>query len=80
MAIRFDGMIDSVEVKSWSGHSAIEPTAKRLVKNAEPCLHFPDDVRYGTDVLHVVTTINFVKPANGPTVVTIDRPWAKAAS
>jgi protein TonB len=78
MAIRYDGMIEGVEVQSWSGHNAVEPAAKRLARMAEPCGDFPDDVRSDTDVLHVATTLTFAKSASGPTVVSVDRPWKKA--
>jgi outer membrane biosynthesis protein TonB len=77
MAIRYDGMIEAVDVQSWSGHNAVEPAAKRLVRMAEPCGEFPDDVRRDTDVLHVATTVTFAKQANGQVVLAVDRPWKK---
>src|SRR5260221_272848 len=59
MTVRFDGLIEAVSVQSWSGHPAIEPTAKRIVMLAASCGAFPEEIRRDTDVLYVTRTLEF---------------------
>jgi hypothetical protein len=57
VAIRSDGLIEAVTVRSSMGHAAIEPTAKRVVLKAGWCAAFPDDVRGEADILYIHRTI-----------------------
>ncbi|APV48845.1 hypothetical protein BWI17_03625 [Betaproteobacteria bacterium GR16-43] len=59
VAIRFDGVIEDVRVNQWSGHSAIEPMARRVVRKADPCGSFPEEIRKDTDILHFDAALYF---------------------
>ena len=59
MAVRFDGIIEGVEVHKSSGHEAIEPTAKRLVRMTDRCGVFPEEIRKDADVLQIKRTFEF---------------------
>lgn len=56
LAVRFDGIIEAVEVHKSSGHDAMEPTAKRLVRMADTCGALPEEIRNDADVLHIRRT------------------------
>jgi outer membrane biosynthesis protein TonB len=57
--VRFDGIIETAEVKEWSGHPATEATARRMVKLAGSCGDFPDEIRKDTEVLYITRNIEF---------------------
>ena len=63
IAIRFDGLIEGAEVNKWSGHAAMEPTARRFVRLAGSCDPFPEEVRKDADVVYVTQAFEFGEKA-----------------
>lgn len=61
VAIRFDGHIESVEVKKASGSALLDEIAVRLVRSAGPFVSFPEELRRDADVLHITRTFEFGK-------------------
>jgi len=59
IAIRFDGLIEGAEVNKWSGHAAMEPTARRVVRLAGSCDEFPAEVRKNADIVYVTQVFEF---------------------
>jgi len=59
IAIRFDGLIEGAEVNKWSGHAAMEPTARRVVRLAGSCAEFPEEIRKDVDIVYVTHVFEF---------------------
>jgi outer membrane biosynthesis protein TonB len=66
IAVRFDGIIEGVVANKTSGHEAIEPTAKRVVRMADTCGAFPEEIRRDTDVLSITRTFTIAGAALAP--------------
>ncbi len=61
VAIKADGMVESVEVNRSSGYKILDQAAIRIVRLAAPFERFPDNVRVDTDILHITRTWSFAR-------------------
>lgn len=73
LVIRSDGLISDVEVASASGSTAMEPSARRIIRMAEPCGVFPLPVQETADYLHLQTTFRLVAASGAQPVASFVR-------
>lgn len=60
-AIRPDGTLHEVNVRSSSGEPVLDAAAQRIVRQAAPFEKFPDDLRERTDLLYITRTWAFTQ-------------------
>lgn len=61
VAVRPDGTLHEVEVRSSSGEPVLDAAARRIVRLAAPFEPFPDDLRERTDLLYITRTWEFTQ-------------------
>ena len=61
VAVRPDGTLHEVKVRSSSGESVLDTAAQRIVRQAAPFEPFPDDLRKRTDLLYITRTWEFTQ-------------------
>ncbi len=61
VAVRPDGTLHEVEVRSSSGESVLDAAARRIVRQAAPFEPFPDELSERTDLLYITRTWEFTQ-------------------
>ncbi|MDZ7788706.1 MAG: TonB family protein [Halofilum sp. (in: g-proteobacteria)] len=61
VAVRPDGTLHEVKVRSSSGEPVLDAAARRIVRQAAPFEPFPDDLRERTDLLYITRTWEFTQ-------------------
>ncbi len=59
VAIRPDGSVKSINVRTSSGHKLLDDAAIRIVKLSAPFAPFPAEIRKETDILDIIRTWQF---------------------
>jgi protein TonB len=61
VAVRPDGTLHELDVRSSSGEPVLDAAARRIVRQAAPFEPFPDDLRERTDLLYITRTWEFTQ-------------------
>ena len=61
VAVRPDGTLHEVKVRSSSGEPVLDTAARRIVRQAAPFEPFPDELRERTDLLYITRTWEFTQ-------------------
>ena len=60
VALNHDGSIEQITIRRSSGKKILDDAAIRIVELASPYAPLPDNIRAGTDVLHITRTWQFI--------------------
>jgi protein TonB len=60
VALKDDGSIDQITIRRSSGKKVLDDAAVRIVELASPYAPLPDNIRAGTDILHITRTWQFI--------------------
>lgn len=60
VALNPDGSIDQITIRRSSGRKILDDAAVRIVELASPYAPLPDNIRAGTDILHITRTWQFI--------------------
>lgn len=60
VALNDDGAIEQITIRRSSGKKILDDAAIRIVELASPYAPLPDNIRAGTDILHITRTWQFI--------------------